>query len=58
MDPFLLGFASLVLIVILIYAGVYVGIALAAVSFVGVWILKGAPALAVSLLTLAVNDAM
>ncbi|MBS4085069.1 MAG: TRAP transporter large permease [Rhizobiales bacterium] len=58
MDPFLLGFASLVLIVILIYAGVYVGIALAAVSFVGVWILKGDPAIAVSLLTLAVNDAI
>jgi tripartite ATP-independent transporter DctM subunit len=58
MDPIVVGLASLALIVLLIYAGAYVGIALGLVSFLGVWLIKEDPTIAVRMLTLAVNDAI
>jgi len=50
------GIASIIVIVALIYMGLYVPIALGLVSFVGVWILRGDVQLPVSLLSLAIGD--
>jgi tripartite ATP-independent transporter DctM subunit len=58
MDALLIGALSLVAIIVLIYAGTYVAIALGIVSFVGVWLIKGDPTIAVSMLALAVNDSI
>jgi tripartite ATP-independent transporter DctM subunit len=58
MDPFVVGLASLVLIVLLIYLGAYVAITLSFVSFLGVWILRGNLDVAMSMMTLAVTDSI
>ena len=58
MDPFVVGLISLVLIVLLIYFGAYVAIALSLVSFLGVWLLRGSVDVAVNLMTLAVTDSI
>jgi C4-dicarboxylate transporter DctM subunit len=58
MDPFVIGIASVVLIVILIYCGAYVAIALSIVSFVGVWLLRGDVTIAMRMMTLAVTDSI
>lgn len=50
------GAVSVVLIVLLIYAGLYVPVALGLVSFLGVWVLLGDIDKPVSLLSLAVSD--
>jgi tripartite ATP-independent transporter DctM subunit len=50
------GAASVVLIVVLIYAGLYVPVALGLVSFLGVWILRGDIDMPINLLSLAVAD--
>ncbi len=49
---------SLVVIVILIYAGLYVPVALGLVSFFGVWLIRGDFQIAVNLLTAAVGDSI
>lgn len=49
-----IGIASVILIVLLIYAGLYITVALGLVSFVGVWILRGDVEIAMSLLSLSV----
>lgn len=51
-----IGLASILLIVVLIYAGLYVGVALSLVSFAVVAVLRGDAMLAVNLLTLAAAD--
>jgi len=56
MDPFTVGFASLILIVLLIWSGCYVGIALSLVSFFGVWVIKSDPVIAVRMMTLSVSE--
>jgi C4-dicarboxylate transporter DctM subunit len=48
-----LGFASIAVMVILIYAGMYVPVALSLISFLGVWWMKGNVVLASKLLALA-----
>ncbi len=48
------GIASVVVIVLLIYAGLYIPVALGLVSFLGVWILRGNVDIAVSLLSASV----
>lgn len=48
------GIASVILIVLLIYTGLYITVALGLVSFVGVWILRGDIEIAMSLLSLSV----
>lgn len=48
------GIASVVVIVLLIYAGLYIPVALGLVSFLGVWILRGNFDIGVSLLAAAV----
>jgi len=53
-----IGLISLVCMVVLVYAGLYVPIALALCSFVGVWAIKGSPVLASKLLALAAYDSI
>ena len=48
MIPVEISFISVVAIVILIYLGVYIPIALASVSFVTIWIVSERPILAVN----------
>jgi tripartite ATP-independent transporter DctM subunit len=49
-----IGIASVILIVLLIYAGLYITVALGLVSFIGVWILRDNIDIAISLLSLSV----
>lgn len=56
MTPIEIGIASVVLIVVLIYAGLYIPVALGLVSFVGVWIMKGDIQLPINLLAIAAED--
>jgi C4-dicarboxylate transporter, DctM subunit len=56
MEPVVIGFLSLVLIVLMIYGGCYVAITLSLVSFLGVWIIKTDATIAVRMMTLAVTD--
>jgi C4-dicarboxylate transporter DctM subunit len=58
MDGLTIGLLSMAAIVILIYAGMHVSIALCLVSLVGVWAIKGNFALAEKLLALAASDAV
>ncbi|MFN3658308.1 MAG: TRAP transporter large permease [Pseudolabrys sp.] len=58
MDPYLVGIISLVLIVLLIYAGGYVAVVLSIVSFLGVWFIKSDALIAVRMMTLAVTDSI
>lgn len=58
MDALLVGSLSLVLIIALIYAGTYVAVSLGVVSFMGVWLIKDDPTVAVRMLALAVNDSI
>lgn len=51
-----IGVASVVAIVSLIYVGVYVPIALAAVSFVGIWLMRDNFNLALNLLKVTISD--
>lgn len=56
MTPIEIGLASVVLIVIMIYAGLYIPVALGLVSFLGVWIMRGDLQLPINLLALAAAD--
>src|SRR3972149_1418858 len=58
MEPYLAGFVSLILIVLLIYAGAYVAVVLSIVSFLGVWFIKADALIAVRMMTLAVTDSI
>jgi tripartite ATP-independent transporter DctM subunit len=51
-----IGIASVAAIVALIYAGVYVPIALAAVSFISIWLMRDNFTLAMNLLKVAISD--
>lgn len=51
-----LGLLSLVVIVLLIYAGLYIPVVLALVSFVSVWLMRGNIDIAINLLTISVKD--
>jgi C4-dicarboxylate transporter, DctM subunit len=56
MTQFEIGIASVVLIVLFIYAGLYIPVALGLVSFLGVWIIRGDIDIAINLLSLAAAD--
>ncbi len=56
MSPIEIGIASVVLIVVLIYAGLYIPVALGLVSFLGVWIMRGDIQLPINLLAIATAD--
>lgn len=58
MGPVEIGIASIILVVVLIYCGLYVPIALGTVSVLGVWLMRDRLDLAINLLTLAVGDAV
>lgn len=58
MGPIEIGFVSLVVIILLIYSGVYIPVALGMVSFVGVWIIKDDYDIALKLLGIAVSDSV
>jgi tripartite ATP-independent transporter DctM subunit len=58
MDALTVGILSLVLIIILIYSGAYVAITLSLVSFLGVWLIRDDPTIAVRMMTLAVTDSI
>lgn len=58
MDPTFIGLLSVVLMLVLIYAGLYVGVALTVLSFLGVWLIRGDVNIAANLLALAANDAI
>lgn len=51
-----LGIASVILIVALIYMGLYIPVALGLVSFLGVWIIRGNVDIAVALLSESIAD--
>lgn len=57
-DATLIGLASVALMLVLIYAGMYVAVALTLLSFLGVWIIRGDVGIASNLLALAANDAI
>jgi C4-dicarboxylate transporter DctM subunit len=50
------GIASVILILVLIYAGIHVAVALGLVSFIGVWIYRDSMDVAISLLAAATHD--
>jgi tripartite ATP-independent transporter DctM subunit len=54
----LIGLASVGVMLVLIYAGMYVAVALTLLSFVGVWLIREDVGIASNLLALAVNDAI
>ncbi len=56
MTPLEFGLISVVAIVILIYLGVYIPIALGAVSFVSIWLIRDNFTLALNLLKIAIGD--
>lgn len=58
MEPALIGLLSVAAMLALIWAGMYVGVALMLLSFIGVWIIRGDPGIAANLLALAANDAI
>ena len=58
MDATLVGIVSIGLMLVLIYAGMHVGVALALLSFLGVWIIRDDAGIASSLVAQAANDAI
>ena len=56
MTPLEIGLISVVAIVFLIYLGVYIPIALGAVSFVSIWLMRDNFTLAMNLLKIAIGD--
>jgi C4-dicarboxylate transporter DctM subunit len=58
MSPFEIGLASVVVIVALIYLGIYIPVALALTSFVGVWLIRGNFDVAVNMMALATTQAI
>ncbi|MDB2499897.1 MAG: TRAP transporter large permease [Opitutales bacterium] len=53
-----IGLLSVVMILVLIYSGLYIPVALGLVSFVGVWMLRGDIDVPISLLSLAAADSI
>ncbi len=58
MTPLLVGVLSIGAMVLLIYLGLHVPIALALSSFVGVWLVRGSPELASRLLAIAAEESV
>ncbi len=58
MTPIELGLISVIAIVILIYLGVYIPVALGMVSFVSIWLIRDNFDLAINLLKIAINDSV
>ena len=58
MSPIEIGGASVLAIIFLIYVGVYIPIALTAVSFAAIWLMRDNFDLAMNLLKIAVGDSV
>ncbi len=58
MSPLEIGSVSVIAIVVLIYLGLYIPIALALVSFVGIWLIRDNVELAINLLKIAIGDSV
>ncbi len=58
MTPLEIGIVSVIAIVVLIYLGLYIPIALALVSFVGIWLMRDNFQLAMNLLKIAIGDSV
>ena len=58
MGPLEIGIVSVIAIVVLIYLGLYIPIALALVSFVGIWLMRDNFQLAMNLLKIAIGDSV
>lgn len=58
MSPIEIGLISVIAIVVLIWIGVYIPIALASISFVAIWLMRDNFTLAMSLLKVAVGDSV
>jgi len=58
MTPIEIGLASVLAIIILIYLGVYIPIALGTVSFVSIWLMRDNFDLAMNLLKIALSDSV
>ena len=58
MGPLEIGVLALVAMVVLIYAGVHVAIALAATSYIGVWLVRDSQLLASRLLAIAAEESI
>ena len=58
MSPLEIGSLSVIAIVVLIYMGLYIPIALALVSFVGIWLIRDNVELAINLLKIAIGDSV
>ncbi len=53
-----IGFATVGVMLLLIWLGMHVAVALGLTSFIGVWLIKGSPAVATSLLAQGASDAV
>ena len=58
MSPIEIGLASVSAIIVLIYIGVYIPIALGVVSFISIWLMRDNFDLAMNLLKIAVGDSV
>ncbi len=58
MTPIEIGLISIIAIVLLIYMGVYIAIALGVVSFVAIWLMKDNVDLSMALLKIAIGDSV
>ena len=58
MDPIQIGTVSVIAIVLLIYIGLYIPIALGVVSFVSIWLMRDNFDLAMNLLKIAISDSV
>ena len=58
MSPVEIGLASVVAIIVLVYMGLYIPIALGVVSFVSIWLMRDNFTLAMNLLKVAVGDSV
>lgn len=56
MDPLTIGMLSVLAIVVLVYLGLYIPVALGLVSFVSIWIMSGKSILAFNFLKVVVGD--
>ena len=58
MTPVAIGIISVLLIVVMVYMGVYIPVALGLVSFISLWIISGNATLALNFLKIAVGDSV
>lgn len=58
MTPIEIGLVSVIAIIVLVYLGLYIPIALAAVSFTAIWMMRGDIELSMNLLKIAVGDSV